>query len=628
MVKETGSSSLLRTEGEADAASDMGPQDSHPLAPCPAQVNVKLDMRANSNDETTENDPTISSWSVEAKDDRTTERRAARDLEGIKIRGTKTTTTTSNLTSPSWIGVGRRSSSKPSSSRMTGRLSMLAPAKRNSETARDRPEQARDVNDPTEDITHAAGPNPTAGACPRARAGKLMNRVPSTSSEIQPGAIRVRGINRSEADESSSKFDDDPVLLVRGGNDHGDAGERALEPLSSSLQSLDAIESGAFSLSSNSTTGEGDALMTTVTATAVTRDELEQELRDRILREAVVAHVSLKEDHEAASDAPGKAKAAACRSRLLASLSVLGVAAILAGTLSTVLKGSGSSSPSTANSTSTTTNSSSRLWTPELLKEFIIAELGSNRGFNMTGFSSSKTSYELILSGGAFDNTSLGPQIMDAFVLMSLWSGTGGGDVWKRSDGWNSNPNPCRWFGIGCDEAGRVSKISLPGNDLNGPLNSDLGYFGDRLTYLDVSDNHVGLFQFNLSVLPRLEHLNFSKNTNSGYTIGDVTNNYNLSYLEVLDVSSNVLIGPLSSEIAQLGRLRELHLQDNALKGAIPSEMSLLTNLSTLHLEGNQLTGDLPTAICSRTTAETGQSVAISVDCESVNCSCCICASG
>jgi Leucine-rich repeat (LRR) protein len=455
-----------------------------------------------------------------------------------------------------------------------------------------------------------------------------MKRVPSESSEIQPGAIRVRGINRAEGDESSSKFDDDPVFLVRGGNEPGavrtsTAGDRNADPFSSTAQPLHAIESGTFSLSSNSTTAESDRHPLTVTATAFTRDEHEQELRDRILQEAVVAQVSIEEGHAAPSDLPSKAKTT-YPSRVFVTLAVVAVAAIVAGTLCAVLKGHGNSTPSPASSNNTT-SSASRLWTPEQLKEFIIAELGSSQGFELNGSSPSKASYELILNGGVFDSTTLGTQIMDAFVIMSLWSGTGGSNVWKRSDLWNKNPNPCSWFGIGCDGTGRVSKISVPGNNLDGPLSSNLWYIADHLTYLDVSDNHVGIFLFNLTVLPNLKYLNFSKNTNSGYRLGEITN-YNLARLEVLDLSSNVLIGPISSEIAQLGSLRELHLQDNALTGAIPDEISLLRNLSTLQLGSNRLTGTVPTEICSRA-AETGKRVGISVDCESVNCSCCSCAS-
>jgi hypothetical protein len=433
----------------------------------------------------------------------------------------------------------------------------------------------------------------------------------SETSAIQPGAVRVRGANRQDGDESSSKFDDDPTTLAQAtgrGNQEG-----------TTVTPLDDIESGAFTAPTSSTTAAGgntcaaprDSMMTAVTATAVSDDDLEQEVQDRLRREAVVAQVASDNAPESARGEGVNAKPPSRSCRFVA-LIIIVASTIVGVTLIAVLTTAGRSTDSEF---SNTTSPPPRVWTPEELKDFIVGELGTARGFELDGFTPAKESYELILSGGTFNNVTLGTTLMDAFVIMALWAGTGGSKGWTRSDGWNQNPYPCTWYGIGCNEKGRVAKISVPGNRLIGPLNPDLCYLAGQLTHLDVSGNKVGLFKFNLTSLRNLQHFNFSKNANGERTIEEVMH-YNLSRLEVLDLSSCVLGGPISPEIARLPKLRQLHLQDNLFTGPIPDEIGTLNLLNSLRLEDNLLSGSIPVDACSR-------NASVSVDCTDVTCSCC-----
>ncbi len=61
-----------------------------------------------------------------------------------------------------------------------------------------------------------------------------------------------------------------------------------------------------------------------------------------------------------------------------------------------------------------------------------------------------------------------------------------------------------------------------------------------------------------------------------------------------IDLSSNVLIGPLPIELGNLTNLTVLRLNDNQLNGSIPEQLGNLTNLTTLSLRDNQLIGNIP----------------------------------
>jgi hypothetical protein len=466
----------------------------------------------------------------------------------------------------------------------------------------------------------------TAGSWSRAgRTGKIRRPTGDSDVGIEPGAVRVRGINHPGGDESSSKFDDDPVVVVQTSAPAAAANLEAIESGELSLASTGAASSASSSANGRAAQAgagagagaaeEEDPHLGLVAATAVTRDDLEQEVRDRILREAVVAEVAVDAGgppQEAALDKDAERKRRRCL--CLGGLFVIAMVAVVAGTLGVVLGGA-----------ETAASGPPRVWTPEELKEYIIGELGTSRGFDMEGFTPAKAAYQLILDGNTFNNVSLGVHLMDAFVMLAFLAGTGGNNGWTRSDRWNEVPDPCDWFGIRCNERGRVSGISLPSNNIEGPFNPDLQYLRDELTYLDFGDNRVGLFKFNLTLLPSLVHLNLSKNGLSAETLESSTK-YNLTNLEVLDLSSNRLAGPILPDIVRLSSLRVLHLQNNLLTGPVPSELASLANLTSLWLETNQLSGSIPDELCASNVSASGSpSANVSVDCADVTCLCCGC---
>jgi len=97
--------------------------------------------------------------------------------------------------------------------------------------------------------------------------------------------------------------------------------------------------------------------------------------------------------------------------------------------------------------------------------------------------------------------------------------------------------------------------------------------------------------------------------------------------LEIVQLSSNSINGPIPSEIGLLSELFYVNLANNVLTGDIPNEMALLESLWLLRLEGNMLGGSVPQKLCNLTNANTEDEsggLAISVDCEEVTCSCCL----
>lgn len=115
------------------------------------------------------------------------------------------------------------------------------------------------------------------------------------------------------------------------------------------------------------------------------------------------------------------------------------------------------------------------------------------------------------------------------------------------------------WFGVVLD-MGRVSALSLPGNQLNGSFPAGI----DSLRYLE----KMQLYDNTLNVLiPQIG---------------------NMSSLKILNLRDARLSGQIPPEWANLQSLVSLNLSNNTLEGTIPQELENLSNLSLLELSENQ----------------------------------------
>jgi len=216
-------------------------------------------------------------------------------------------------------------------------------------------------------------------------------------------------------------------------------------------------------------------------------------------------------------------------------------------------------------------------------------------------------------------------------ALMDLYYSTNGSN-WNNNDGWGSEESYCNWYGVSCNQNGKVEKINLnkdfAGNNLTGEIPSSIGNLAS-LTYLNLNNNELtGEIPSSIGNLTSLTNLNLNSNELTGEipsSIGNLTsltrfslgNNKltgdipkfigNLTSLTYLDLSGtyssssissiNKLTGEIPNSIGNLTSLTYLFLDNNNLVGEIPNSIGNLTSLIRLRLNNNNLVGEIPRSI-------------------------------
>ena len=117
------------------------------------------------------------------------------------------------------------------------------------------------------------------------------------------------------------------------------------------------------------------------------------------------------------------------------------------------------------------------------------------------------------------------------------------GDGWTDGTNWLSDEPLSEWAGVEADDSGRVVNLSLPGNNVRGPIHSSIGQL-DRLVTLNLSRNWVS--------------------------------------------------GSVPPEVGNLARLRELVLNVNGVGGELPEELGNLDSLRTVNLVATLVSGRVP----------------------------------
>ena len=181
----------------------------------------------------------------------------------------------------------------------------------------------------------------------------------------------------------------------------------------------------------------------------------------------------------------------------------------------------------------------------------------------------------------------------DRNALIAFYVTTDGPEWTDRTD-WLSNAPLDAWQGVTTDADGRVTRLELNGNMLQGPLPDEIGRL-DNLTMLDLGGNNLsGGIPPSIGRLTFLETLNLEGNQLTGAIPSEIEH---LGNLEVLDLAGNQLSGSLPSAIEHLEALETLILGNNAFSGSIPPEIGQLQTLVHLDLSINRLTGSLPEEI-------------------------------
>ncbi|KAJ3064092.1 hypothetical protein HDU98_000173, partial [Podochytrium sp. JEL0797] len=144
----------------------------------------------------------------------------------------------------------------------------------------------------------------------------------------------------------------------------------------------------------------------------------------------------------------------------------------------------------------------------------------------------------------------------------------------------------------------KLERLALNRNRMSGPFTNAFRRFKYNLKEMDFSHN-----EFNGTILPQLNTFHHLTSLNLGFNCFNGTlfqGPYKKGFknLELLDVQSNLLEGPVPACLGQLCKhLKVLNLSSNHFSGPIPANLGdheKLRHLKVVLLQGNQLTGPIP----------------------------------
>jgi len=219
------------------------------------------------------------------------------------------------------------------------------------------------------------------------------------------------------------------------------------------------------------------------------------------------------------------------------------------------------------------------------------------------------------------DNSAGATGWMVVHSVRVTYPSSGRPSTWIDQTGWLKG-RACgmeTWEGIGCDDQGSVTSVSLPGYvrpdyPMTGNLSlvdwSGLG----NLTLLDLGENEL-----NGTVTDPQMELNLPKGLSTlrlggNKLYGDLPSIRKLWYLERLNMSSNFLSGEIPDHwflspyaVDMYGMptdrygspyaLKYVNMSFNAVTGALPGGLSRHSTLEVLDLHNNQLTGTIPSPL-------------------------------
>ncbi|MEO1259009.1 MAG: GEVED domain-containing protein [Bacteroidota bacterium] len=179
----------------------------------------------------------------------------------------------------------------------------------------------------------------------------------------------------------------------------------------------------------------------------------------------------------------------------------------------------------------------------------------------------------------------------DYAALEALYNATDGAN-WNTP--WDLNDcDVCNWNGVNCTTNDRVSSLSMPNNNMTGPLPPAMGDLTE-LTAVNFNNNNLTAVPAELWNLTSLQFLVMPSNDFNGTIPASVGN---LTNLQTLSLGDNNFTGGIPVEIGGLSSLTFLSLFSNQLTGAIPAEIWDLTNLTFLNFNNNDLSGTISPSI-------------------------------
>ena len=165
------------------------------------------------------------------------------------------------------------------------------------------------------------------------------------------------------------------------------------------------------------------------------------------------------------------------------------------------------------------------------------------------------------------------------------------GPRWRYSTNWLSDEPLDTWYGVTTDVSGRVTRLDLSDNGLNGEIPAELARLSS-LRALFLGGNRLrGHIPPELGTLPDLVWLGLGFNQLSGHIPPELGG---LPYLKWLLLYGNELTGSIPAQLGGWSNLEWLDLGLNRLSGKIPAELGNAYGLRELNLDGNRLSGEIP----------------------------------
>uniref|UniRef100_A0A2N9IYH2 non-specific serine/threonine protein kinase n=1 Tax=Fagus sylvatica TaxID=28930 RepID=A0A2N9IYH2_FAGSY len=140
-----------------------------------------------------------------------------------------------------------------------------------------------------------------------------------------------------------------------------------------------------------------------------------------------------------------------------------------------------------------------------------------------------------------------------------------------------------------------LQMLGLAGNQISGSIPNSLGNL-QNLNQIDLSRNSlVGKIPNTFGNFQKLLSMDLSNNRFNGNITRELFNLPSLS--TILNLSKNLLSGPLPEEVSILEKVVAIDLSDNNLSGNIPSSISKCKSLEKLFLARNVLSGPIPSTL-------------------------------
>ncbi|CAM0912387.1 unnamed protein product [Alopecurus aequalis] len=140
-----------------------------------------------------------------------------------------------------------------------------------------------------------------------------------------------------------------------------------------------------------------------------------------------------------------------------------------------------------------------------------------------------------------------------------------------------------------------LQSIDIGGNSFTGALSDHVGNFTSGVIKFLANDNKlVGGLPTTISNISSLEWVDFSNNLLTEPIPASIAMLKDLTWL---DLSRNDMLGTIPTEMGVLGSLQWLLLQTNKYSGSIPSSFGNLSRLEKIDLSNNQLSSMIPASL-------------------------------